>query len=101
MDGILMNALHGNLHRLRTELEKLITTRQASFVAGSLFTPKRNNRTQGYVEGATFTRLKDLNPTSRPYIMDRKHIMAEADGLTSGSRSSTKIRKRLLPLGLR
>ena len=38
------------------------------FVAGSLFTPKRNNRTKGYVAGATFTKLKDLNPTSRDHI---------------------------------
>ena len=55
---------------LRTELEKtyqLLRDRHP-FVAGSLFTPKRNNRTQGYVEGATFTRLKDLNPTSRDHI---------------------------------
>ena len=38
------------------------------FVAGSLFTPKRNNRTKGYVAGAAFTKLKDLNPTSRDHI---------------------------------
>ena len=38
------------------------------FVAGPLFTPKRNNRTKGYVAGATFTKLKDLNPTSRDHI---------------------------------
>ena len=38
------------------------------FVAGSLFTPKRNNRTKGYVAGATFTKLKDINPTSRDHI---------------------------------
>ena len=55
---------------LRTDLEKtyqLLRDRHP-FVAGSLFTPKRNNRTQGYVEGAPFTRLKDLNPTSRDHI---------------------------------
>jgi len=38
------------------------------FVAGSLFTPKRNNRTQGYVAGAQSIRLKELNPTSRDHI---------------------------------
>ena len=38
------------------------------FVSGPLFTPKRNNRTKGYVAGATFTKLKDLNPTSRDHI---------------------------------
>ena len=55
---------------LRREVEE--TTRllrgQHTFVAGALFTPKRNNRTQGYVEGASFTRLKELNPTSRDHI---------------------------------
>jgi DNA polymerase I-like protein with 3'-5' exonuclease and polymerase domains len=38
------------------------------FVEGPLFTPKRNNRTKGYVANATFTKLKDLNPTSRDHI---------------------------------
>jgi DNA polymerase I-like protein with 3'-5' exonuclease and polymerase domains len=38
------------------------------FVSGSLFTPKRANRTRGYVAGATFTKLKDTNPTSRDHI---------------------------------
>ena len=33
-----------------------------------MFTPKRNNRTQGYVDGAQFQRLKELNPTSRDHI---------------------------------
>ena len=37
-------------------------------VQGAEFTPKRNNRTQGYIQGATFTRLKELNPTSRDHI---------------------------------
>ena len=38
------------------------------FIAGAEFTPKRANRTKGYVEGATFTKLKELNPTSRDHI---------------------------------
>ena len=38
------------------------------FIAGGEFTPKRANRTKGYVEGATFTKLKELNPTSRDHI---------------------------------
>ena len=42
--------------------------RQFPFVAGTVFTPKRNNRTQGYIEGAPFTRLKEFNPTSRDHI---------------------------------
>ena len=73
---------------LRKELEETtrLLRRQHPFVAGALFTPKRNNRTQGYVEGTgraedhehcgkiqtieecSFTRLKELNPTSRDHI---------------------------------
>jgi DNA polymerase I-like protein with 3'-5' exonuclease and polymerase domains len=55
---------------LRRELEH--TTRvlreQYPFVAGALFTPKRDNRTQGYVNGAQLQRLKEFNPTSRDQI---------------------------------
>ena len=55
---------------LRREMEETtsLLRRQFPFVAGTVFTPKRNNRTQGYVEGASFTRLKELNPTSRDHI---------------------------------
>ena len=42
--------------------------RRHPYVAGADFTPKRNNRTQGYVEGAPFTRLKETNCTSRDHI---------------------------------
>ena len=55
---------------LRRELED--TTRvlreQYPFCAGALFTPKRDNRTQGYVNGAQLQRLKEFNPTSRDHI---------------------------------
>ena len=37
-------------------------------IKASEFTPKRNNKTQGYIQGATFTKLKELNPTSRDHI---------------------------------
>ena len=73
---------------LRRELEETtsLLRKQHSNVAGALFTPKRNNRTQGYVEGTgryfftehegrieaiqecSFTRLKELNPSSRDHI---------------------------------
>ena len=73
---------------LRREMEETtsLLRRQHSNVAGALFTPKRNNRTQGYVEGTgryfftehegrieaiqecSFTRLKELNPSSRDHI---------------------------------
>ena len=42
--------------------------RRHPFVKGSEKTPKRNNKTQGYIEGATFTRLKELNCSSRDHI---------------------------------
>lgn len=42
--------------------------RKHPYVAGAEFTPKRDNRTQGYAKGAPFTRLKDLNCTSRDHI---------------------------------
>ena len=55
---------------LRREMEDTtsLLRRQHPYVAGTVFTPKRNNRTQGYIEGAPFTRLKELNPTSRDHI---------------------------------
>ena len=55
---------------LRTELEDFtqLLRKRHPFVAGSVFNPKRNNRTQGYVVGAESIRLKELNPTSRDHI---------------------------------
>ena len=55
---------------LTRELEETtrILREQHPYVAGTLFTPKRNNRTQGYVNGAEFQKLKELNPTSRDHI---------------------------------
>jgi len=55
---------------LRGELEEAteVLRRKYGFVAGTVFTPKRNNRPQGYVQGCPFTKLKQLNPTSRDHI---------------------------------
>ena len=55
---------------LRGEMEEAteVLRRKFGFVAGTVFTPKRNNRTQGYVQGCPFTKLKQLNPTSRDHI---------------------------------
>ena len=55
---------------LRRELSDITQVLQDRFpfVPGAEFTPKRNNKRQGYVEGATFTRLKDFNPSSRDHI---------------------------------
>ena len=59
--------LEQTLRKEYEETTRLLRNRHP-YVAGSVFTPKRNNRTQGYVAGATFTRLKELNPTSRDHI---------------------------------
>lgn len=55
---------------LRKELEEtnqLLRDRHP-YVFGSEFTPKRDNKTQGYVKGCTFTKLKELNTSSRDHI---------------------------------
>ena len=55
---------------LRREMEELTTVlrKEWTFVGGALFTPKRDNSTQGYIAGAEFQRLKEFNPTSRDHI---------------------------------
>ena len=55
---------------LRRELEHLtqVLRRQWPYVGGTMFTPKRNNRTLGYHEGCESVRIKELNPTSRDHI---------------------------------
>jgi len=55
---------------LRRELSDLtqVLSDRFPYVPGAEFTPKRNNKRQGYVEGATFQRLKDFNPSSRDHI---------------------------------
>ena len=59
--------LASTLQRELRETEESLR-RQHPYVAGAEFNPKRNNRTQGYVEGAPFTRLKEFNVTSRDQI---------------------------------
>ncbi len=71
MDGISTNEQPTSSNQLsRGELEEAteVLRRKFGFVAGTVFTPKRNNRTQGYVQGCPFTKLKQLNPTSRDHI---------------------------------
>lgn len=55
---------------LRRELESLsqVLRDRHPFVAGTIFNPKRPNKTQGYFAGCESTRLKELNPTSRDHI---------------------------------
>ena len=55
---------------LRRELEETtdLLRRQFPYVAGALFTPKRDNARQGYIKDAELQKLKDFNPTSRDQI---------------------------------
>ena len=73
---------------LRRELLDITEVLQARFpyVPGAEFTPKRNNRTQGYVEGATFQRLKEFNPASRDHIA---WILTNYDNFESHSTTTT------------
>ncbi len=73
---------------LRKELSDTTKVLQNRFpyVPGNEFTPKRNNRTQGYVAGATFQRLKDFNPSSREHIA---WILSKHDNFTSSATTST------------
>ena len=59
--------LESSLRREYEDITQLLQQRHA-YVRGSEFCPKRSNRRTGYVEGAPFTKLKDLNPTSRDHI---------------------------------
>ena len=59
--------LESTLRKEYEETSQLLRNRHP-FVEGPLFTPKRDNRTRGYVANATFTKLKELNPTSRDHI---------------------------------
>ena len=59
--------LESTLRREYEETTQLLRNRHP-FVKGSEFTPKRTNKKSGYVEGATLTKLKEFNPTSRDHI---------------------------------
>ena len=57
-------------NKLLTKLEGLRECARGvcTFAPGNLFTPKRDNKTQGYVAGAEMQRLKEFNPSSRDHI---------------------------------
>ena len=55
--------INGQLNILNERLRQ-----RFPFVDGGLFTPRRNDSSRGYVEGATMCRLKELNPNSRDHI---------------------------------
>ena len=60
--------------RVRSELEKEMSDIQTKlgerfiYVPGKVYTPKRANKTKGYIAGAPMTKLTDFNPTSRQHI---------------------------------
>ena len=57
-------------NQLLTELETLRRKAEnvCAYVPGNLFTPRRDNKKQGYIAGAEMQRLKDFNPSSREHI---------------------------------
>jgi len=59
----LENKLLTRLEKLRRQAEDICT-----YVPGNLFTPRRDNKKQGYIAGAEMQRLKDFNPSSREHI---------------------------------
>jgi DNA polymerase I-like protein with 3'-5' exonuclease and polymerase domains len=59
----LENKLLTRLETLRRQAESI-----CHYVPHNLFTPKRDNKKQGYIAGAEMQRLKDFNPSSREHI---------------------------------
>ena len=59
--------VRGELQEEVTQLEQSIQSRYI-YVPGKVYTPKRANKTKGYVAGAPLTKLLDFNPTSRQHI---------------------------------
>tara|TARA_Y100001963_G_scaffold65810_1_gene91607 strand:+ start:189 stop:1448 length:1260 start_codon:yes stop_codon:yes gene_type:complete len=59
----LENTLMNKLESLRAQAGGL-----CRYIPGNLFTPKRDNKTQGYIAGAEMQRLKDFNPSSRDHV---------------------------------
>jgi DNA polymerase I-like protein with 3'-5' exonuclease and polymerase domains len=59
----LAQALYSELDDLKDLLRK-----RYPYVKGREFTPKRDNRSLGYVEGAACTKLLEFSPTSRDHI---------------------------------
>ncbi len=58
------NELSAEMQELEVEI-----IRRFPYVPGKVFTPKRQNKSKGYVAGAPFTKLIDFNPTSRLNIV--------------------------------
>ncbi len=59
--------VRSELHNEALDIENKIKARYL-YVPGKVYTPKRANKTKGYVAGAPMTKLLDFNPTSRQHI---------------------------------
>ena len=59
--------VRGQFEQEMTELQDKIAKRFI-YVPGKVYTPKRGNKTKGYVAGAPMTKLLDFNATSRQHI---------------------------------
>ena len=59
--------VRSELQQEAADLEKTIQSRYI-YVPGKVYTPKRANKTKGYIAGAPMTKLLDFNPTSRQHI---------------------------------
>ena len=69
-------SLHTELKAELRDLEEGVI-RRFPFVPGPVFTPARDNSTRGYVKGASMTKLRDFNPTSRDHIA---YVLKTFDG---------------------
>ena len=65
-----MNAAERVRNELQQEMEQLQTVIKSRYVyvPGKVFTPKRNDKKNGYVSGSPMTKLVEFNPTSRQNI---------------------------------
>ena len=59
--------VRSELHNEALDIENKIKARYL-YVPGKVYTPKRANKTKGYIAGAPMTKLLDFNPTSRQHI---------------------------------
>jgi DNA polymerase-1 len=59
--------VRGEFEQEMTDLQDKIAKRFI-YVPGKVYTPKRGNKTKGYVAGAPMTKLLDFNATSRQHI---------------------------------
>ena len=59
--------VRSELQQEANDLEAEITKRYI-YIPGKVYTPKRANKTKGYVAGAPMTKLLEFNPTSRMHI---------------------------------